>query len=389
MRNDFIKWPVVKLEELATSVDYGLTASAIEEDCGPKFLRITDIQDGSVNWETVPYCRCDENDVKRFGLASGDIVFARTGATTGKSYLIRKCPDNSVFASYLIRVRPKPSIDSGYLFHFFQTPEYWRQVAKHSTGTAQAGVNASRLKDIRIPLPSLPEQHRIAAILDKAVAIRELRRQAIAKLNTLLKAVFLEMFGDPVRNSKGFPKIPLGELIKVKSGEFLPEKNFGENGHFPVYGGNGISGYHDQFMFETPMIVIGRVGYYCGAVHVTAPRAWITDNALYVAGKSDKLTDAYLAAALINAKLNRYAGKSAQPLISGSRIYPIPILVPPLELQDKYRIILQAIECLKFKATEIEKKISELFSSLQQRAFSGKLFTEKAAAAAQQELFAD
>src|SRR5262249_2162722 len=148
MRNGFLKWPEVKLEELATSVDYGLTASAIAEDYGPKFLRITDIQDGFVNWETVPYCRCDENDSKRFGLASGDIVFARTGATTGKSYLIRECPDNSVFASYLIRVRPKPSIDSGYLFHFFQTQEYWRQVAKYSTGTAQAGVNASKLKDL-------------------------------------------------------------------------------------------------------------------------------------------------------------------------------------------------------------------------------------------------
>jgi len=70
-------------------------------------------------------------------------------------------------------------------------------------------------------------------------------------------------------------------LIKLKSGEFLPATEMAETGTFRVFGGNGINGYHDQYMFEGRQIIIGRVGVYCGCVHVSPPRSWVTDNALY------------------------------------------------------------------------------------------------------------
>ena len=82
-----------------------MTASASSQPVGPKFLRITDIQDGLVDWDAVPWCECDGRSAADARLKAGDIVFARTGATTGKSFLIRECPINAVFASYLIRVR--------------------------------------------------------------------------------------------------------------------------------------------------------------------------------------------------------------------------------------------------------------------------------------------
>lgn len=90
----------VALQEIAESVSYGVTASACNEPVGPKFLRITDIQDDQVCWDNVPWCKCDSKESESSRLKTGDIVFARTGATTGKSFLIRNCPDNSVFASY-------------------------------------------------------------------------------------------------------------------------------------------------------------------------------------------------------------------------------------------------------------------------------------------------
>ncbi|MBK7994188.1 MAG: restriction endonuclease subunit S [Blastocatellia bacterium] len=144
------------------------------------------------------------------------------------------------------------------------------------------------------------------------------------------------MFGDPVSNPKGFLQKSLGELIKLKSGSFLPEKDFGTDGIYPVYGGNGISGYHDKYMFEQPMIVIGRVGFYCGSIHITPKHCWVTDNALYISEKDTRLKQIYLATVLKAIKLNDYAGRSAQPLISASRIYPILISVPPNELQEEY-----------------------------------------------------
>jgi len=118
----------VALNEIAESVSYGITASARVEQVGPKFLRITDIQNGLVDWGDVPWCECDGNRLKAARLQRGDIVFARTGATTGKSFLINDCPEEAVFASYLIRVRLGKKADPGYVSQFFQTADYWNQI---------------------------------------------------------------------------------------------------------------------------------------------------------------------------------------------------------------------------------------------------------------------
>ena len=114
------EWKTKLLGEFAESVDYGVTASATDRAIGPKFLRITDIQDGAVDWQSVPWCECDTRSASDARLKAGDIVFARTGATTGKSFLIRECPTDSVFASYLIRVRLGDTAEPRFVSHYFQ-----------------------------------------------------------------------------------------------------------------------------------------------------------------------------------------------------------------------------------------------------------------------------
>jgi len=181
-----MNWATASLGELSKSVDYGLTASATSEPIGPKFLRITDIQDDRVNWQSVPYCKAGSTELDANRLAPGDIVFARTGATTGKSFLIRDCPDRSVFASYLIRVRPGPKLNPGFLARFFQSENYWSQIRLAARGAAQPGVNSTVLKSLKIPLPPLADQKRIAKILDQADFIRQLHLTAADKAQELL-----------------------------------------------------------------------------------------------------------------------------------------------------------------------------------------------------------
>ncbi len=162
-------WTWATVADVAELIQYGHTASAVENPKGPRFLRITDIQDGAVDWAKVPSCKISPSDVPRFELQSGDIVFARTGATTGKSFLIHACP-YAVFASYLIRLRMHDGIAPQFLQAFFQTNDYWRQIERQRRGIGQPNVNGSVLGTIRVPVAPADEQSRITDILDELLS---------------------------------------------------------------------------------------------------------------------------------------------------------------------------------------------------------------------------
>jgi type I restriction enzyme S subunit len=158
-------WVLTIVGEVVNSIQYGHTASAIDRADGPRFLRITDIQNGLVEWSSVPSCEISKADLPKYRLENGDIVFARTGATTGKSYLIRHCPE-AIFASYLFRLRMASEANPSYLHAYFQTADYWRQIEEGKRGIGQPNVNAKTLAQIEFPLAPLPEQHRIVAEIE-------------------------------------------------------------------------------------------------------------------------------------------------------------------------------------------------------------------------------
>lgn len=228
------KWKQIELGQLAEKIDYGHTASADFSKNGPKFLRITDIQHGYVDWNSVPSCKATEAEEEKYALGEGDIVFARTGATTGKSFLIDRVTAKSLFASYLIRVRPNKLVNPRFLAHFFDTPNYWAQIKSSSRGAGQPGVNSSSLRKLKVPLPPLTEQKQIADILDKADDIRRKRLKAVGITKQFLRSTFLDMFGDPVINPKGLQQVDIGDAVKFVSGGTPSKKNLAYwNGEFP------------------------------------------------------------------------------------------------------------------------------------------------------------
>ena len=189
-------WEEKALGEICEHPQYGFTASSTLESVGSKFLRITDIQDGRVEWGTVPYCKC--SDVEKYRLKKGDIVFARTGATVGKSYLITSVPGDAIYASYLIRLRAKNIATSEFLYYFFQSDDYWRQISHEQVGMAQPNVNGSKLVKIKILLPLLAEQKRIVAHLDslseKIKKLQEYQRSTAFDLATLEQSILHKAF---------------------------------------------------------------------------------------------------------------------------------------------------------------------------------------------------
>lgn len=193
----FGKWKVDLLENLTDKIDYGVTASAVLKPVGPKFLRITDIQEGKVNWDDVPYCEISEKERNASLLSKGDIVFARTGATTGKSFLIQECPENSVFASYLIRVRPAKELNPVFLFGYFQTAQYWKQISESATGSTQPGVNSTKLGELKIPLPPLPLQEEFARAAARVEGLRARQAEAERQAEGLFQSLLAESFTPP------------------------------------------------------------------------------------------------------------------------------------------------------------------------------------------------
>ena len=139
---------------------YGVSESAKSKG-EYKLLRITDIQNNAVDWNTVPYTDYDEHRANAYRISDGDILFARTGATVGKSYLVKGLQDKAIYASYLIRVQTFNEILPEYVKYFFESGFYWEQIQKDSVGIGQPNVNGTTLSQLALPIPPINEQHRI------------------------------------------------------------------------------------------------------------------------------------------------------------------------------------------------------------------------------------
>ena len=163
-------WAWATVNDISKSILYGVSESAKSEG-KYKLLRITDIQDNQVDWETVPFTDFDEDKVSSYILHDGDIVFARTGATVGKSYLIEGLRQKTIYASYLIRVQTFDLILPEYVKLFFESGYYWEQIKLGSVGIGQPNVNGTILGNLNIPLPPFAEQKRIIIEIEQWLSL--------------------------------------------------------------------------------------------------------------------------------------------------------------------------------------------------------------------------
>lgn len=257
-----------------------------------------------------------------------------------------------------------------YLYYLMQTIPF-----NHETHKRYWISEYSKLK-IDIP-EKIEEQQEIVQVLDTMSDIIRLREECISHAQALIPALFQEMFDNPQTNRKNLNKVKVGNILTLSSGKFLPAKEMDENGIYSVYGGNGINGHHNKYLFEEPQLCIGRVGVKCGCVHLTEPKSWITDNALYINKLLKSLNMIYLKEALTQINLNQYAKRAAQPVISQSTIYNQYILEPPIELQEQFAQKAIEIESYIKEQNEELENARQMFQSLLHHAFTGELTKHK------------
>lgn len=190
------EWPQVKLADLCDSIDYGYTEAASSIPIGPRFLRITDIVGATINWHEVPFCEVDKQTKDKYRLHHGDIVIARTGATTGVSAYI-SAPPEAIFASYLVRLKAGKDADPRFLSYFLKSPEFWTYMrGVLGDKSAQPNASAKTMTQVTLRRPPLWEQRAVAAILGALDDKIELNRRMNETLEAMVRALFKSWFVD-------------------------------------------------------------------------------------------------------------------------------------------------------------------------------------------------
>ena len=162
-------WEWARWGDLSYSIQYGYNAPAKERG-RIKMVRISDINDNTVDWTNVPFCDIDEKDINTYLLKANDILFARTGGTVGKSYLVTIVPEDAIYAGYLIRTRYSNELSAQYLKYFMESSLYWAQLREGTIATAQPNCNGKTLSEMLLPIPPLAEQQRIVDKINEIFA---------------------------------------------------------------------------------------------------------------------------------------------------------------------------------------------------------------------------
>lgn len=267
---------------------------------------------------------------------------------------------------------PSTGVVSEYLYWAMRwsTP----RIEAAASGTTFKEVSKADIEAFEIPLPRVEEQRRIAAILDEADAIRRKRREALGLLDDLLRSTFLQMFGDLRNRVSPWPWGTCRTDVKMASGKSPKGIAASKPTEIPIYGGNGVNGFATEPLYLQPVIVVGRVGQYCGATHLTEGPCWVTDNAIVVEVESQReLHPVYLATCFQFASLRDVVSGLDLPFINQEMLRSLEIPRPPYDVQLEF-VERRAAILAQRRLSDVGLLESEtLFSSLLHRAFTGAL----------------
>lgn len=268
----------------------------------------------------------------------------------------------------------KKQYDLKFLFHLLNTLNLPR-LAKG----VKPGINRNDVYSLDVLIPPLPEQKRIVKILDKAfAAIDKTKANAEKNLQNsreLFDSYLNKVFANP---GEDWEEKKLGECFKLKSGDGLTSKNMSREGNIPVYGGNGIAGFHNEYNLSGSNVIVGRVGALCGNARHINENIWLTDNAFKVINFNYEFDNSFLTYLLNYKNLKSYARQAAQPVISNSSLQDVKLYFPRFineqkQIVEKLDNILSESKNLEAIYQQKLADLEELKKSILQKAFDGEL----------------
>ena len=372
------------------------------QDEGTKVIRIGDIDNEEVSSENCVSVDASKHRISESCVAKEfDILMALSGATTGKIGIVDKHLDGALVNQRIGIVRAS-NIDTQKYLRYIFSGEFLNRLLNQSWGAAQANLSPRALRELKIPLPPLDEQRRIAAILDKADAVRRKRKDAIALTEDLLRSAFLEMFGDPV--AKGWEMVNVESLIKgqkgaIRTGPFgsqLLHSEFVDQGIAVLGIDNAVK---NQFRWAEPrfitsekyqqlkrytvrpgdvlITIMGTCGR-CAIVPDNCPEAINTKHLCCITLDPEKCLPEFLHSYFLTHPVaQQYLARSAKGAIMAGLnmaiIKGLPVPLVPLQIQQQFRAIKQKNISLGEQSFKAKTEDDNLFNSLLQRAFQGDL----------------
>ena len=374
-------WKIKRLKNvLEEKLMYGANEIGDEDDeSNPRYIRITDFGDnGELRNDT--FRSLTYKIAKDYLLKEGDILFARSGATVGKTFQFRNYKGTACFAGYLIKASPNLNIiTSDYLFFFTQCNAYENWKNSIFNKATIENIGADKYQFLKLTLPSLEEQFAIANFLNEQIQkidhliankkaqtekLKELRQieinNAVTKglnPNVELKESGIDWLG---KIPKHWEVKRLKDFSSMSSGNTITSDFIDEEGDYPVYGGNGLRGYYHSYTHEGNFVLIGRQGALCGNINYAEGKFWASEHAVVVSLKK-KFSHYWLGELLRTMNLNQYSQASAQPGLSVEKIIFLKVAVPPIEEQIQIGDYLQQrIESIDKIMLNIEMQIEKL-----------------------------
>ena len=361
------------LRDACERIDYGLTASARPDGGGPRFLRITDIDQSHVDWTTVPRCDATPQEVEKYSLRTGDIVVARTGASTGRSQWVQ-LSEPAVFASYLVRFRVRSNVSSRFLGFVLQSRRWHRYInANAHSKSAQPNLSAARMAEFEFECPDLRTQRAIAEVLgaldDKIAA----NTNSVAIAEDLLTA----SYAATLKESPS--EITVAEIAQFHNRKRVPlssRERGSRPGSVPYYGATGVFGFVDEALFDEPLVLVGEDGSVVTAAghpvvqYIWGP-AWVNNHAHVLTGIG--ISTELLKVALARSNVAPIVTGAVQPKISMGNLKRLPVLIPRPELRAGLEEKAARLTALLRSKTDEQKKLASTRDVLLPALMSGKV----------------
>ena len=347
------KWMKCKFGEIATGFDYGMNAAAKPYDGHNKYIRITDIDEVSSTYNNSSIVSPDGILSENYVVNEGDILLARTGASTGKSYLYRKSDGKLYYAGFLIRANVAEH-NPYFVFSQLHTHRYWRWVSIMSARSGQPGINSLEYASFPIFTTTLKEENKISSLLsliDKRIATQN---KIIEDLKKLKSAISERLF----KSVKG-STVLLSDLCDIVKGKQINGENLSDSGNYYVMnGGTEPSGYYDNYNVEASTISISEGGNSCGYVQFNTSPFWSGGHCYSIQNIADKVDNMYLYHYLKSNEdaIMKLRIGSGLPNIQKKDLAMFKIIVPKIEWQIKISTFLSSLE----RKAEIEERIQNV-----------------------------